>query len=303
MDEKLSTAVEACTVGELPCWRLVSPHGEALVARQGAQLLRYTPRGQRPVVWLSDAAAFAAGQPVRGGIPVCWPWFGQFDRNPAAVRAMLAAGADAPAHGFVRALDWDVAEAGPQPGAARLCLRLVLPSGWGGWQHAAELMLEVRLDEALTLTLSTRNTGRETLTISQALHTYFAVSDVRGVTVEGLEGTHYVDTLREWSMHVQQGPLPIEAETDRIYTGIDRPLSIRDPGWRRTLHVQAFGSRSAVVWNPWVDKSLRLSQFRPDAWRDMLCIETARVWDDVLHVEPGATEQMGMTLRSSDWPA
>ncbi|MBX6318630.1 D-hexose-6-phosphate mutarotase [Pigmentiphaga sp.] len=301
MDENAFAAVEPCTVGALPCWRLQSPHGQALVARQGAQLLSYTPRGQRPVVWLSDAAAFETGRPVRGGIPVCWPWFGQFDRNPVEVQMMLPKGVDAPSHGFARTLDWEALEAGATPEAARLVLRLDLPSGWGEWRHAAELVLEIQLDDALTLTLATRNAGLAPLAVSQALHTYFAVSDIDHVEVHGLDGVRYVDTLRDWTSHAQGGALRIEAETDRIYTGIDGALAIRDAGWRRNVHIQPFGSRSAVVWNPWIEKSRRLSQFRPDAWRGMLCIETARAWDDILHVAPGATERMGMTIRASDW--
>ncbi|MDX3905368.1 MAG: D-hexose-6-phosphate mutarotase [Pigmentiphaga sp.] len=299
MGDQVPAAVEATTIGELPCWLLRSPHGEALVARQGAQLLRYTPSGQPPVVWLSDAAEFRAGQPLRGGMPVCWPWFGQFDRNPAEVRAMLAAGAEAPAHGFARTHDWQLVEAQAAGVQASLQLRLELPTGWAGWPHPASVMLEVRLDEALTVTLSTSNLGADPIVVSQALHTYFAVSDVRKVVIDGLEGTSYIDTLRDWSAHRQPGTLAIQGETDRIYTGIDTPVSIRDPGWRRTIHVQAFDSRSAVVWNPWVEKSLRLSQFRPDAWRDMLCIETARVWDDLLHLPPGASATTGVTLRAA----
>ncbi|MBN9474300.1 MAG: D-hexose-6-phosphate mutarotase [Bordetella sp. SCN 67-23] len=298
-----SAAVVATTVKDLPCWRLVSRHGEALVARQGAQVLYYAPNGQPPVVWLSDQAEFRKGASLRGGIPVCWPWFGQFDRNPEAVRAMLAPGADAPAHGFARALDWQ--EGGARVDGETACLRLQLdlPAGHGGWNHAAAVTLDIRLDDALTLTLSTRNAGAETLVLSQALHTYFAVSDARDVEVEGLDGLAYVDTLRDWTSQVQDGPLSIQGETDRIYTGLSAPMQIRDPGWRRTIAIEATGSRSAVVWNPWVDKSLRLSQFRPDAWRDMLCIETARVWDDVLELAPGAAVDMSVTMRAAGWDA
>ena len=296
-------AVVATTVKSLPCWRLVSPHGEALVARQGAQVLYYAPTGQPPVVWLSDQAEFRTGSSLRGGIPVCWPWFGQFDRNPEAVRAMLAPGADAPAHGFVRALDWQEDGARVDGDAACLRLRLDLPAGHGGWNHPAAVARDIRLGDALTLTLSTRNLGPDTLALSQALHTYFAVSDARDVAIEGLDGAAYVDTLRGWSSQVQEGPLAIRGETDRIYTGLSGPIQIRDPGWRRSIQIHAAGSRSAVVWNPWVDKSLRLSQFRPDAWRDMLCIETARVWDDVLEIAPGATADMGVTMRAVGWGA
>lgn len=298
-----SAAVEAIVVGGLPCWRLVSPYGEALVARQGAQVLRYAPNGQPPVIWLSDLAAFQPGRPLRGGVPVCWPWFGQFDRNPQAVQAMVVPGAETPAHGFARELDWREAGARAEGEAACLRLELDLPAGHGGWRHAAGLTLELRLDQALELTLSTHNAGREALTLSQALHTYFAVSDVRDVAITGLDGASYIDTLREWTAHAQQGPLSVEGELDRIYTGVSDPIAIRDPGWRRTIEIHAAGSHSAVVWNPWVDKAQRLSQFRPAAWRDMLCIETARVWDDLLEIAPGDSADMRVALRAVPWDA
>jgi glucose-6-phosphate 1-epimerase len=292
------TGIEELVVGDLPCWRLYSPKGEVLVARQGAQVLRYTPAGQRPVVWLSETAEFAPGQPLRGGVPVCWPWFGALERNPAEVRAMLDAGGEAPAHGLVRSLDWYLAGFGARAEAALMRLRVDLPTGVGAWKHAAELTLEIHLDDALALTLSTHNRGAQTIAVSQALHTYFAVSDSRQVQVDGLDDCEYVETLEGWEMRRQSGPVELRGETDRIYTGVNRPMVIRDRDWQRQIRLDAFGSHSAVVWNPWVDKSLRLSQFPPDAWQRMLCIETANVWDDIIHVAPGTTSALGVRIQA-----
>src|SRR5690606_24767504 len=157
---------------------------------------------------------------VRGGVPVCWPWFGDLARNPQAVRDQVEAGAGAPAHGLVRTRDWALADLGCSQGVAAVVLRLTLPDGLPGWPHRAGLTLRVELGTALRLTLSTHNLGESPLVVSQALHTYFAVSDCRQVVVGGLDGAAFIDTLQGWARRRQEGVLRIEGETDRIYTGV-----------------------------------------------------------------------------------
>ena len=159
------------------------------------------------------------------------------------------------------------------------------------------LELDIRLGEDLALTLETHNQGSEPLSISQALHSYFAVSDVRQVSVEGLDGCRYLDTLEDWREGRQDGALRFAGETDRIYLDTPTRLSIVDPGWARRIHLDSSGSRSAVLWNPWIDKARRLSQFAADAWQDMLCIETANVMDDVVCL--GSDERHSLRLRLS----
>ena len=158
-----------------------------------------------------------------------------------------------------------------------------------------EPTLTVRLDDGLSLALNNHNHGNTPVWISQALHSYFAVSDSRQVTVHGLDTCPYVDALDDWQPHRQQGPLTVVGETDRLYLQLPDTLHIDDPGWQRRLTLSASGSRSAVVWNPWVDKSRRLTQFAGDAWQKMLCIETARVLDNALLLGPG--EQHSMVVR------
>ncbi len=290
--------IEDVELGELKCWHLSTPHATALIARQGAQVLSYQVFGQPPVVWLSDTAQYVQGQSLRGGIPVCWPWFGDLLRNPQAVQSMVEQGAANPMHGLVRTIDWQLQDARSTATSATLALKLEMPQGLGAWRHAAELELRVHLSHDLQVSLTTRNRGDAPMVTSQALHTYFAVGDSRQARIDGLEGCSYVDTLEDWQTRVQDGPLSLSGETDRIYTGIDQPLVIHDSVWRRAIHVRASGSRSAVLWNPWVEKSQRLSQFRADAWQDMLCIETARVWDDLQYLAPGESATMGLEIQA-----
>lgn len=294
-----SASLEEVQIGELPCWRLSTEWAEALITRQGAQLLSYQPHGQPPVVWLSEQAQYKQGQVLRGGVPVCWPWFGDLDRNPEAVRAMVAAPAGAPAHGLVRSLDWELGDATCEAGIVVVDFHVSLANGAGPWAHPAELMLRCRLGKTLELELSTHNFGDTPITVSQALHTYFAVSDSRNVSLTGVENARYIETLEHWEERRQSGPVHIVGETDRIYLGLNEPLVINDPAWKRAIHIKADNSNSAIVWNPWVDKSARLSQFADDAWQRMLCVETARVWDDLLVVAPGKTETMAVEIWST----
>ncbi|MCY1543005.1 putative glucose-6-phosphate 1-epimerase [compost metagenome] len=167
-----------------------------------------------------------------------------------------------------------------------------------GWPHAAELNLRIRLDQHLSLELSSRNLGSTPLTLSQALHSYFAVSDIRQVHVEGLAGCRYIDTLDNWLERQQSGALGFRGETDRIYLDTPAQLSIIDPAWQRRIQLRSSGTRSAVLWNPWTDKARRLSQFAADAWQGMLCIEHANVLGDHVQLEPGAQHQLKVNLWS-----
>jgi len=295
----MSTAqVERVELDQLVCWRIRAAGSELLVAQQGAQILSYQQGEQPPLIWLSPDAAYQRGQSVRGGVPVCWPWFGDLRRNPQAVQAHYHL-EQAPAHGLVRALDWELL--GIDEGGDAVTLRFAYDTRTRpleGWPRDVGLTFVVRLADDLGMSLETHNRGTEPLTLSQALHSYFAVSDVRQVSVEGLQGCRYIDTLQDWQELRQQEALVFDAETDRIYFDTAARLSIVDPGWGRRIHLDARGSRSAVLWNPWVDKAKRLSQFPDDAWQNMLCIETANVLEDVVQLNAGERHRLELRLSS-----
>jgi glucose-6-phosphate 1-epimerase len=298
MHNPSASHVEHIELEQLVCWRVRTPQAELLVAAQGAQLLSYRRHGEPPLIWLSDQARYLRGQGVRGGVPVCWPWFGDLQRNPPAVQAMVQGAA--PFHGLVRTLDWQLLDVQQAGGQVSLSLGLELPDGLPGWPHAASVRLEICLGDDLQLQLSTRNTGSTPLAISQALHSYFAVSDVRQVRVRGLDGCGYIETLEDWAPRVQQGDLQFSGETDRIYHGLPATLLLEDPQWQRRVLLASSGSSSAILWNPWIDKSQRLTQFDADAWQGMLCIETANVLDDHVLLPPGAEHVLGLRVRS-EW--
>ena len=300
MTHTLTPTAERYLQDDLALWRVHTPHGHAIVAEQGAQLLSYVPTGQPPLVWLSEQARYERGESVRGGVPVCWPWFSDLARNPAQVRAGVdpARHADAPKHGFVRTQDWTHAETAVEGDALTMIFKLDVVAGTSGWGQAAHFTLRLRFAETVTIELGVTNESLEPMIVSQALHTYFAVSDVRQVQVTGLDGARFIDTLDDWQTKTQAGALRFTGETDRLYLDVGNTLTIDDPGWSRQVRIQTSHSGSAVIWNPWIEKASRLSQFADDAWPDMLCIETARVWDNLLTITPGETGYMAVHVQA-----
>jgi glucose-6-phosphate 1-epimerase len=291
--------VERLELDQLTCWRVRTAEAELLLAQQGAQILSYQRDGEQPLIWLSPQAAYRRGQGVRGGVPICWPWFGDLRRNPPAVQQQYSGGTLVPFHGLVRDLDWQLLGIDSQDGAVSLAFAFdTRTQPLAGWPHAAELRLNIRLDQQLHLARDSHNLGTEPLAISQALHSYFAVSDIRQVRVTGLDGCPYVDTLQDWQRLRQQGELTFAGETDRLYLETPARLDILDPAWQRRIRLHSGGTRSAVLWNPWIDKSQRLTQFASDAWQGMLCIEHANVLEDVRVLAPGARHRLELSLDS-----
>ena len=290
--------VESVKLDELNCWRIRHGQAELLVAQQGAHILSYQVDGEPPLIWLNDKAVFKQGKPIRAGMPICWPWFGNLERNPASVQAMRNSSEPAKAHGEVRALDWELLGVGNDGDA--LLAEFVLPQAEGhlpGWPHNVALKLSIRLDEQLHVSLLSYNAGTEDVTFSQALHSYFAVSDVRQVHVQGLDGSRYLDTLKNWEdEHQQDGDLHFTAETDRVYLDTPHHLSIVDPGWQRRIQIMTSGSKSAVLWNPWVDKTKTFNDMAEDGWQHMVCVETANVLSDVVTLAPDAMHTLSVSI-------
>lgn len=267
---------------------LSASDGEAVVYLQGAHLAHFQPKGEKPVLWMSAESRFEAGKPLRGGVPICFPWFGPKAGAP-----------DAPLHGFARILPWTVAAVAPEKdGDLRATLELTADAAArGGFPHELALSLTVRVGRALRLDLAVQNTDAAPRVFEAALHSYLAVSDVRQVCIGGLEGVAYVDKTA--GMARQPGasePIVIAGETDRVYLGATGTVTIEDPGWRRRVVVGKSGSSTTVVWNPWVAKAKAMPDFGDEEWPGMVCVETANAMDDAVTLAPGATHVMTATL-------
>jgi glucose-6-phosphate 1-epimerase len=272
--------------GGLPLAALENSFGSASVSAHGAHIMSWRPAGQEPVLWMSAASWFETGRPIRGGVPLCWPWFGSHPSGKAM-----------PGHGFARLSGWSVT--GTEAcgdGSLRINLSLEQNTDTlGMWPRKFTLDLALTLSRTLSYELRVTNTDSERFDFTAALHTYFNVSDVSKISVTGLEDTEFIDTLDN-TVHRQEGPVTIFAETDRVYTGTDADCVIHDPGFGRKIRVSKKGSLSTVVWNPWEAKSKRMPDFGDTEYHRMLCVETANTAFDKVAIEPGEAQSLSAEL-------
>lgn len=264
-------------------------HGKAEIAMQGAHLISWTPAGQQPVVWVSPEAKVTQGKSIRGGIPVCWPWFG-----PHASEASY------PAHGFARTLPWElIASAEMADGSHRLAFRYVATdASRAQWPHPCEAEMVLTIGATLQAELVTRNIGDEAFTIGEALHTYFQVSDVREISIDGLDGVSYLDKVDNFANKTQQGAITIASEVDRVYLDTAADCVINDPTYGRRIRIAKRGSQSTVVWNPWVEKADKMGDLGPDGYLRMVCVESANAAGNVVEVAPGAEHRLWVEYSS-----
>lgn len=262
---------------------IANARGECTVALQGGHITHFCAVGQAPLIWVSERAKFSTGKAIRGGVPICWPWFGPSVQTPPG-----------PAHGIARTAVWQVLEA-KALADGRTFLRLGLPdtpTARAQWPHPSSAELEITVGNTLTVTLVTRNTGTQNIVVGEALHTYFAISDVANISVSGLDGCDYLDKVDAGVRKTQHGPIQIESEVDRIYLNTSHDCLIDDRGWQRRIRIASEGARATVVWNPWLEKTSQMDDMAPEAYRRMVCVETANAADHLLTVLPGTEHRM-----------
>lgn len=265
----------------VPVAEITTPHAIARIAVQGAQVLEWQPAGQQPVLWVSRAAVYQPGKGVRGGVPVCWPWFG-------------AGEAGKPAHGFVRTRMWEVRETG-QGMADSVFIRLGMKddeSTRALWDHGFDLELIVTVGATLKMELVTRNTGTTAFEISEGLHTYFHVGNVNQAQVLGLENTEYLDKVLDFARDTQVGAVSFSGETDRVYIDTTSDCVIDDAKLNRKIRVAKSGSTSTVVWNPWIEKEKGFADMAAGEYQEMLCVETVNAGDTRVTVAAGTTHNL-----------
>jgi len=271
----------------LPYLSIANVHATARIYLHGAHVAQWRPTGQGEVRWMSARSNYLPGKPIRGGIPLCFPWFGPNPQRP-----------DLAAHGFARVRPWTVAQLSDLPdGGSRV--RLTLESDTDTlamWPHAFSAELTITIGNTLEIELAVTNRGTTAAPCESALHTYFTIGDIRRIAVEGLQGATYIDKMANAARTVQTGAITFTGETDRVYLGSDASVIIRDPVLGRRITVAKRGSRSTVVWNPWITKSAAMPDFGDHEWPGMVCVETANVADDRLSIAPGATQRMATAL-------
>ncbi len=278
--------------GGLVIARINNQHAQASIALQGAHIMTFQPAGEQPVIWLSPAAKLVQGKSIRGGVPICWPWFGAH-----------ASESSFSGHGFARTVPWQVVSTEAlADGSTRITFELPhssIPSAQ--WPHACRTRNIVTVGKALTVELATENTGNTPFEIGEALHTYFAISDVSDMRITGLEGCTYLDKVGVAQSRTQQGAIQITSEVDRIYIDTAADCLIEDLGLKRRIRIAKRGSRSTVVWNPWVEKAAKMGDFGSDTgYRGMVCVESANAVNNVVSVAPGATHSLHVTYSAEE---
>ncbi len=259
----------------------------AHVYLHGAHVTHFQPASSPPVLFTSPRSAFVAGRAIRGGVPVIFPWFGP---NPDDPRA--------PDHGFARTLEWAVESV--EAGNESVAIGLVLgPSDatLAAWPHAFLLRYRVNVGPALEAALTVENRSSSAFVFQEALHTYLHVGDVEAASVQGLEGTAYIDKADGMARKRQaREPVRLRGLTDRVYLDTEGPCVVHDPVLDRRLLIDKRGSRTTVVWNPGLDTARTMGDLGAEAWRSMLCVETANAADNAVRLEPGQRHAMSAHL-------
>ncbi len=274
--------------GGLIIAEIKNPHGEAAVALHGGHVLSFRPRDCEPVLWLSQNSYFQTGKAIRGGIPVCWPWFGDHPTDTAK-----------PAHGFVRTADWSVSESEKLADESTY-LKLSIADSEETlklWPHRFQLEIHITVSNTLGVKLIATNINNKPFTCGGALHSYFNVSSIANIMIKGLEGYSYLDKLDQGRRKVQEGAVTIGNETDRIYLDTKTDCTIEDSGMQRRIGISKNGSRTTVVWNPWIDKAEKMKDFGDSEYKQMVCVETVNADTDVFSLAPGDTHTLESVIR------
>jgi len=250
----------------------------------GAHVAAYQRTGGAPVIFMSERSFFQPGKPIRGGVPIAFPWFGPRQGDPAA-----------PIHGLARSLPWDLEAAfRERDGSMTLQFSLQASASTGAiWPHGFSLRYRVTMGRQLRLALQVSNPSPIPFSFQEALHTYFAVADVRNIAIHGLEGAPYADKTASGS-DKSQGPGPIRfgGETDRLYVNTRSTCVIEDPGLKRRLTIAKENSDATVVWNPWIVKAKAMPDFGDDEWPRMVCVETVNTAPCEVKLFPGQAHEM-----------
>ncbi len=258
-------------------YHIQHPAVTAKVSGHGAHVMEWTPRGQaQPVLYLSPQAIFALGKAIRGGIPICWPWFNAHPTD-----------ATKPMHGLARIQPWELLRADAQESHVAMLFRLQnTPETRELWPHDFVCHVGISLGAKLEVSLMTQNLGSEPLRVTEALHTYLSVGDIHRVTVQGLAEARYLDTVGEPTQRQQEGDITFDREIDRQYHST-AGVVVNDPAWERQIIVDKLGSGTTVVWNPWIEKSKRLADLPDEAYQGFLCVEAANAGEAAVRILPG----------------
>ncbi|HMG82530.1 MAG TPA: D-hexose-6-phosphate mutarotase [Ferruginibacter sp.] len=277
------------TKGELPIVTLTNQYATTVISLYGAQIISYIPKGEKDILWMSDKSLFQEGKAIRGGIPICFPWFGP---NPEDSKK--------PQHGFARLSTWSVKTTTASPeGAVSVTLLLQdSPATKTLWPFSFMAEIIVTIDTQLKLTLRCTNTDDKTFTYSDALHSYFNVSDIGNISIEGLLHATYFPAGIDTGTQQQEKLLTITKEENRRYLDHTETCIVYDKGYKRNIRVGKAGSKTTVVWNPGVETTKTMSDMSPDGYKTFICVEAANAFNNIIELHPGESFSLSTIIRS-----
>lgn len=272
--------------GELPECEMTGPGGRVRVGLQGAQVLSYQPEFQQDVFWISSQSRYQPGKAIRGGVPVCWPWFGDHPDNP-----------ELPAHGFARTTLWEVRSSFADSEATRIQLGLTDSATTRQvWPGQFQLLLDIELRDRLVMTLTTTNTGSQAFNITEALHSYYAVSAANQLQIKGLKAHRYRDKLEGFAVKTQDEELVTNPPLDRVYD-TDDATTLIDQAFKRAIVINKAASASTIVWNPGPEIASAMSDVGPGEDRGFICIEAGNALDRAIRVGPQESHSLKMEVK------
>jgi D-hexose-6-phosphate mutarotase len=272
--------------GELPMLEVSTAWSTAEIYLHGAHVTHFQKKGESPLLFLSQCSRFAENEPIRGGVPVIFPWFGPREGMPQ--------------HGFVRLKNWELKEVAPAADGS-VSVKFSLPE----YPEASAFPpftvdYIVTVNESLSLELLVTNKSQEAFTFENCLHTYFEVGDISSVSVTGLKGIKYLDKVANFAEKKETGDsIKVSSEVDRIYQSTTEPVEILDQNLGRKVKVEKHGSVSTVVWNPWIAKAQQMPDFGNDEYQRMLCVESGNVAANSIRLPPNETSRLTVKLTSA----
>jgi glucose-6-phosphate 1-epimerase len=279
--------------GNFPLIKISNEYAEATISVYAGQVLSFKPVGQtEDVMFFSNKAYHQTGKAMKGGTPICWPWFGPDPEEKGRA-----------SHGFVRDRLWQVRDViSTQDGATQVTMGLIDTSETKAiWDYSFDFAIVITVAQVLTIKLVTRNTGTEAFSITQALHTYFKIGDINQVKVLGLENKAYLDKVDHGQQKTQSGAITFSGECDRIYLDVPATLTIADQGLNRQIIVTATNSKTAIVWNPGADIAASMADLGDRDYEHFVCVETANAANEIINIPAGGQYEMSAqyAVRSS----
>lgn len=270
------TLLDGC--GNLTKIAVETQWSTAEIYLHGAHVTHFQKMGEPPLLFMSQASRFQADQPIRGGVPLIFPWFGPREGLPG--------------HGLTRTAEWTLEETSVY-GGGKVMLRFRLPP-----IDSMDLEYVVRVGETLSMELSVTHTGTGDAVFETCMHTYFQIGAIETLSITGLKGTPYIDQFQPGDFVEQADAIRISGEMDRVYFNTAVPIEIIDPTLRRKIRVAKSGSQSTVVWNPWIAKSKAMPDMGDDEYPQMICVESGNVGPEKITLCSGSRAILKVELSS-----